>query len=106
MVIQLEIDDFLQKAASSVLLDVRTPAEYDLGHLPDALNFPLFSNEERVIVGTLYKQKSPEIAFEQGLEFVGWHIGFVRLKSRQKEGSLFVCIVGVEENGVGAWPGF
>lgn len=54
-----------------VLLDVRTPAEYEKGHIPGAINFPLFTNEERVIVGTLYKQESPETAMIKGLELVG-----------------------------------
>lgn len=54
-----------------VLLDVRTPAEYADSHVPGALNLPLFSDEERVEVGTLYKQASPEAAFLRGLELVG-----------------------------------
>ncbi len=54
-----------------ILLDVRTPAEFDKGHIPRALNLPLFSNEERAIVGTIYKNESPEKAILQGLDFVG-----------------------------------
>ncbi|MCU0346050.1 MAG: tRNA 2-selenouridine(34) synthase MnmH [Saprospiraceae bacterium] len=61
-----------------VLLDVRTPAEYEQGHVPGAVNLPLFSNEERVEVGTLYKQVSPEKAFLRGLDFAGakmsWYV--------------------------------
>lgn len=68
---RLEIDEFLREARYRVLLDVRTPAEYEKGHIPGALNFPLFSNEERAEIGTLYKQTSPEAAFERGLELVG-----------------------------------
>lgn len=54
-----------------VLLDVRTPDEFVKGHIPGANNLPLFSNEERAEVGTLYKQKSPESAFLRGLDFAG-----------------------------------
>jgi len=54
-----------------VVLDVRTPAEYEAGHIPGAISFPLFTNEERVIIGTLYKQVNPEAAFLKGLDFVG-----------------------------------
>jgi tRNA 2-selenouridine synthase len=61
-----------------VFLDVRTPAEYERGHIPGALNLPLFSNEERAEVGTLYKQVNPEVAFLKGLEFAGarmrWYV--------------------------------
>jgi tRNA 2-selenouridine synthase len=56
---------------SQVILDVRTPAEFAKGHIPNALNFPLFSDEERKVVGTIYKQKSAEEALVKGLEFVG-----------------------------------
>ncbi|RMF29077.1 MAG: tRNA 2-selenouridine(34) synthase MnmH [Bacteroidetes bacterium] len=54
-----------------VLLDVRTPAEFARGHIPGALNLPLFSDDERAEVGTLYKQTSPEAALLRGLELVG-----------------------------------
>lgn len=54
-----------------VILDVRSPAEYEKAHVPGALNLPLFSNEERAIVGTAYKQESPEKAMLLGLEFAG-----------------------------------
>lgn len=61
-----------------VLLDVRTPAEYAQGHVPGALNLPLFNNEERAEVGTLYKQVSPERAFLRGLDIAGakmsWYV--------------------------------
>ena len=57
--------------SDSVLIDVRTPAEYKQGHIPGAFNLPLFSNTERAVVGTLYKQKGPEKAMLQGLEIVG-----------------------------------
>jgi tRNA 2-selenouridine synthase len=60
------------------LIDVRTPAEFAIGHIPGALNLPLFSNEERVVVGTLYKQVSPQAALLKGLEFSGakmaWYV--------------------------------
>ncbi len=52
-----------------LVLDVRSPAEFAKGHIPKAVNVPLFSNEERKIIGTLYKQKSKQIAIEQGILF-------------------------------------
>lgn len=40
------------------LIDVRSPSEYALDHLPGAVNWPVLSDDERRIVGTLYKQVS------------------------------------------------
>ena len=40
-------------------IDVRTPSEFNEDHIPGAINCPVLSNEERIIVGTLYKQVSP-----------------------------------------------
>lgn len=71
MVQRLAIEDFLALSEEKRVLDVRTPAEYFHGHIPGALNFPLFSNEERAEVGTLYKQVSRDAALRRGLELVG-----------------------------------
>ena len=53
------------------LIDVRSPGEFEHGHILGAVNLPLFSNEERAEVGTIYKQKGPEPAMLRGLEIVG-----------------------------------
>jgi len=53
------------------VLDVRTPKEFEQGHIPGAINLPLFTNEERVIVGTIYKQQGRQPAILKGLELVG-----------------------------------
>jgi tRNA 2-selenouridine synthase len=50
---------------------VRTPAEFDQGHIPQAHNLPIFTNEERVQVGTTYKQIGREEAILLGFEFTG-----------------------------------
>ncbi len=52
------------------LIDVRSPSEYYKGHMPNSINIPLFDNEERVIVGKIYKQNGRELAVKQGLKFV------------------------------------
>src|SRR6266704_1327507 len=54
--------------ASHLAVDVRTPLEYEEDHLPGAINVPLLSNEERVEIGTLYKQTGPHQARVRGLE--------------------------------------
>jgi tRNA 2-selenouridine synthase len=52
------------------IVDVRTPLEYADDHIPGALNAPVLSNEERVIVGTMYKQVSPFEATRVGAALV------------------------------------
>ncbi|MEM7572704.1 MAG: tRNA 2-selenouridine(34) synthase MnmH [Bacteroidota bacterium] len=53
------------------VLDVRSPGEYQQGHIPSAHSLPLFSDAERAEVGTLYKQQSPDAALLRGLEISG-----------------------------------
>ena len=51
----------------TVFVDLRSPAEFDVDHVPGAINAPLFDDVERAVVGTLYRQESPEAAFAEGL---------------------------------------
>lgn len=68
----LDIRTFIQQASSGLpVIDVRTPKEFVQGHIPGAINMPLFSNEERAEVGTLYKQVGKQPAILRGLELVG-----------------------------------
>ncbi|MBC7902064.1 MAG: tRNA 2-selenouridine(34) synthase MnmH [Gemmatimonadaceae bacterium] len=68
---KIQTDQFLQLATESVILDVRSPAEYAHAHIPGAYSFPLFTDEERKIVGTTYKQQSREDAIKTGLIYFG-----------------------------------
>ncbi|MPR34575.1 tRNA 2-selenouridine(34) synthase MnmH [Salmonirosea aquatica] len=67
----IPVSAFLQKAETLPVVDVRSPGEFAQGHIPGAVNIPLFSNEERARVGTLYKQIGQEEALLLGLELVG-----------------------------------
>ena len=69
--IELSPSAFLEKSASVPLIDVRSPAEFASGHIPRAYNLPLFENQERSIVGILYKNKGRKEAVRKGLEIVG-----------------------------------
>ena len=53
-----------------VILDTRSPKEFAKGHITGAVSFPLFDNDERAVIGTLYKQHGKDAAVERGLEFV------------------------------------
>lgn len=67
----LHIKAFLLAAQQCPVLDVRSPAEYAQAHMPGAISFPLFSNEERALVGTLYKQTGRQAAVKAGLDLFG-----------------------------------
>lgn len=68
---RLNIDEFLKQSAEYPVLDVRSPGEYAHAHIPGAISFPLFSDEERKMVGTTYKQQSREDAIKIGLDYFG-----------------------------------
>ena len=71
VVARLEIEKYLELVSERVVLDVRTPSEFQQGHIPGSKNYPLFSDVERAEIGTLYKQVSRDKAFHRGLELVG-----------------------------------
>ncbi|MEO5644425.1 MAG: tRNA 2-selenouridine(34) synthase MnmH [Bacteroidia bacterium] len=88
------------------VLDVRSPGEFLSGHIPGAINMPLFTNEERADVGTIYKQSGKEPAVLRGLEFVGPKMAdFVReAKKIASEGRILVhCWRGGMRSGSMAW---
>lgn len=53
-----------------IFIDVRTPKEYELSTIPGSINIPLFSNEERVIIGKLYKKEGKQKAVKQGFKII------------------------------------
>jgi tRNA 2-selenouridine synthase len=65
----LSLDLFLKTPGP--LFDVRSPSEYQQGHIPTSISLPLFSDEERILVGTAYKQQSREHAIDLGLQLAG-----------------------------------
>jgi tRNA 2-selenouridine synthase len=68
---KIPIDRFLELGKKFPVLDVRSPGEYNHAHIPGACNLPLFTDEERKIVGTAYKQQSREAAIKIGLDYFG-----------------------------------
>lgn len=68
---KISVETFVAHAKDFPVIDVRSEAEFEHAHIPGAWNLPLFNNEERKIVGTIYKQTSREDAIKKGLEFFG-----------------------------------
>ena len=68
----INVNEFLQKAKEGLpIVDVRSPGEYEHAHIIGAVNMPIFNNEERAEVGTIYKKIGKTHAVQKGLEFVG-----------------------------------
>ncbi len=68
---KIEINDFITAAPMGIVIDVRSPAEFEHAHIKNAFSLPLFNNEERVLIGTTYKQKSREEAIKAGFPIFG-----------------------------------
>ncbi|RXQ94942.1 tRNA 2-selenouridine(34) synthase MnmH [Ancylomarina salipaludis] len=106
MVTKLSAQDFLEKGKTIPIIDVRTPAEFEQGHIPGAINIPIFTNEERAQVGTKYKRSSKDAAVLLGLELVGPKLAvFVRrAKKIAVEGEILIhCWRGGMRSGSMAW---
>lgn len=105
----LSVAEFIEISQEGIIVDVRTPAEYEKGHIVGAHNMPLFTNEERAIVGTIYKKRGKEEAVERGLELVGQRLAdFVReakrlIKSEGDKPLLLYCWRGGMRSNSVAW---
>ncbi|MGD9930978.1 MAG: tRNA 2-selenouridine(34) synthase MnmH [Mangrovibacterium sp.] len=70
MIQKLTIHQYYQQLKRLPVIDVRSPGEHRKGHIPGAVNIPLFSDAERARVGTVYVQQSREKAIELGYQLV------------------------------------
>lgn len=61
-------------AAFDDIVDARSPAEFADDHLPGAINVPVLDDEERALVGTIYKQHSAFEAKRAGAPLVSRNI--------------------------------
>ncbi len=65
----INLKEFL--ALDCPCIDVRSPKEFLHAKIPGAISLPLFTDEERAIVGTLYKMQGKEAAIREGIKIVG-----------------------------------
>jgi len=68
---KIEAEVFLKLAQSIPVIDVRSPGEYITGHIPGAVNIPIFDDNERIAVGTKYKKEGRIPAIVEGLKLTG-----------------------------------
>jgi tRNA 2-selenouridine synthase len=102
----ISVFDFLSKSKNELIVDVRAPIEYLKGHVPNAINIPLFEDSERAEIGTLYKHQGKDTAVSRGLEIVSPKMtAFVnQVKSLSKNKKVFVyCFRGGMRSNSFAW---
>jgi tRNA 2-selenouridine synthase len=68
---KVKIAEFLKLRQEFPVVDVRSPSEFSAGHIPGAINIPLFNNQEREAVGIKYKKEGRIKAILTGLELAG-----------------------------------
>ena len=66
MIRKTGIKNFLSVVQECLLVDVRSPVEFNSGHIPESLNIPLFTDDERAVVGTLYQKQGRERPYSKG----------------------------------------
>jgi tRNA 2-selenouridine synthase len=62
---------FLELSETIQIADVRSPSEFNFGHIPGAVNIPLFDDKERETVGTKFKKEGRLPAIIEGLKNTG-----------------------------------
>ncbi|MEE4215242.1 MAG: tRNA 2-selenouridine(34) synthase MnmH [Bacteroidales bacterium] len=99
--------DFVDLSSSIPIVDVRTPSEFNKGHIPGAFNIALFNDDERTRVGTVYKQQDQLSAIMLGLDIAGPKMSDLLkqgLKVAGKQGKLLLyCWRGGSRSASMAW---
>jgi tRNA 2-selenouridine synthase len=70
MIAEISIEEYFLYHNNIPVIDVRSPLEFQKGHISFAYNIPLFSDEERAHIGTVYAKQSKEKALKLGYEYV------------------------------------
>ncbi|MES2681544.1 MAG: tRNA 2-selenouridine(34) synthase MnmH [Bacteroidota bacterium] len=108
---KIQIEELSALKRTIPVLDVRSPIEYLHAHIPGALSFPLFTNDERKIIGTAYRHEGREKAVKIGLESFGRNMvkmvdaaeKIVRDKNTQGREVIVHCWRGGMRSGAVAW---
>ena len=97
----------LRRESALPLFDVRSPLEFAAGHIPGALNLPLFSDDERAAVGTAHAKAGREAAVHVALEHIGPQLAGKLSRARHFTGKgrevLMHCWRGGLRSGTMAW---
>lgn len=99
---------FLELQATGLpVLDVRSPGEFARGHIPGALNLPIFTDDERAQVGTAHARSGTDAAVHLALNLVGGQLASkleqARHLARHGREVLLYCWRGGMRSGSMAW---
>lgn len=87
-----------------ILVDVRTPKEFEAEGIPGSVNIPIMLDDERVEIGTAYKQVSPEEAKILGVEYFSKRLPevfeAVRKLAKNYKKIIFYCARGGMRSGI------
>ena len=73
-ILQVTSADAAALAPFETIIDVRSPGEFALDHVPGAINLPVLTDAERTEVGTIYVQESRLRANRIGAAYVARNI--------------------------------
>ena len=85
-------DNILNYAEPVLFVDVRSPGEFARGHIPGAYNIPLFSDQIRALVGTIYVQQGREKAMHVAMQHVGPRFDDLVTQVKQLFVSGIICV--------------
>ena len=99
---EISYEELLEKS-NYILIDVRTPKEYQESTIPGAINIPVLLDDERVMVGTAYKKESQEKAKQLGIEAISKRLGDITKQisklSKEYKNIIFFCARGGMRSG-------
>jgi len=103
---KIDVSRFLDLAEKIPVVDVRSPSEFNSGHIPGAFNIPLFDDKERETAGIKYKKEGRSKAIIAGIELAGpkMHLKLQEALKIAKNGKLLVhCWRGGMRSEAMAW---
>ena len=82
-----------KRSLYEMIIDVRAPSEFELDHIPGAVNMPVLTDSERIEVGTIYKQISPFEARKVGAAYVSQNISLHLRNKLSNKGNNFKPLI-------------
>lgn len=79
---KISVEKALEQEENAIFIDTRSPVEFELDHVSNAINIPILDNKERKTVGTLYK-KDPKKAIELGYNYYGKKLDKIKKKIKK-----------------------